>query len=96
MMSPLTIKIYLSKFPSDNSYTFVIGYEPKPVVDVIRSEAKANGYAGTGGIKEYWKTEYNATLRQDGSLNWSSITFKDQANFDRFANAVTTNFLMNG
>lgn len=81
-----------SKYPG----FVIVDYEPRAAIDLIRREAKSKGWSRMEGIKEYWKTEYNATLRIGGDLNWTSITFKDQETFDKFTTSVATNFLMNG
>lgn len=63
-------------------------YEPKGVVEVIRHEARSRGWSRIAGIKEYWRTEHGATLRTGNDMNWTSITFKDQLQYDNFTKAV--------
>lgn len=59
-------------------------YRDHPAVQLIRLEARAKGWAGMAGFKEYCKEEYNATLRCGNDSNWTSIVFKDSVNLNRF------------
>jgi hypothetical protein len=59
------------------------------VMDLIRKQAKLQNWVGIAGIKEFCKTEYNATINFSTKTNhWTSITFKDQEHFKQFIGEV--------
>ena len=51
-------------------------YGPDSNMDIIRREAKAEGYVMTAGFKEFVKLRYNARLNINNGII-TSITFKD-------------------
>lgn len=55
-----------------------------PVLQRIRTEAKAQGWSTMAGIKEYCKTTYGATLRSGSDNNWTSVTFDSEEQFQQF------------
>jgi len=47
-----------------------------PTVDRIRKAARAEGWVGMAGFKDWAKENYNATLRSGKYDDWTSISFK--------------------
>ncbi len=70
-------------------YTSIYDTSTIRVMDLIRKQAKLQNWAGVAGIKEFCKTEYNATINFSTKTNhWTSITFKDQEHFKQFIEQV--------
>lgn len=52
--------------------------EEDPTMEQIRKAARADGWAGITGLKEWAKENYNATLRYGVYGTWTSISFKTE------------------
>ena len=55
-----------------------------PVVDKIRSSARAEGWVGMAGFKYWAKETYNASLRAGKYDDWTSISFKTEQDLNKF------------
>jgi hypothetical protein len=55
-----------------------------PLIDGIRKAARAEGWAGTDGFKQWAKETYKATLRSGKYYDWTSISFKSEQDLKRF------------
>ena len=54
------------------------------LINRIREAARAEGWVGMAGFKDWAKETYNATLRAGLHNNWTSITFKTEQDLTRF------------
>jgi hypothetical protein len=70
---------HIIRFERDNS-----GYTTDPLVDLIRIKARAKGWTGMSGFKEWAKETYNATLRTGIYHDWTSISFKNNHDMKKF------------
>lgn len=55
-----------------------------PLVDSIRSAARAEGWARMDGFKQWAKERYGATLRANVYNDWTSITFRNSDSYEKF------------
>lgn len=55
-----------------------------PLVDAIRSAARAEKWVGMSGFKQWAKETYNATLRSGMYDDWTSISFKSEQDMNKF------------
>lgn len=55
-----------------------------PLMDRIRATARAEGWTGIAGFKQWAKETYNATLRAGKYDDWTSISFKSEQDLKRF------------
>jgi len=55
-----------------------------PLMDKIRTAARAEGWSRMVGFKDWAKETYNATLRAGMYDDWTSISFKTEQDMNRF------------
>jgi hypothetical protein len=55
-----------------------------PLMDRIRNAARAEGWTGIAGFKQWAKETYKATLRAGKYDDWTSISFKSEQDLKRF------------
>lgn len=55
-----------------------------PLMDKIRVTARAEGWVGMAGFKDWAKETYSATLRAGKYDDWTSISFKTEHDMSRF------------
>lgn len=60
------------------------GSRNDPFVSFIRQQARAEGWSGIQGFKEFAKITYKATLRSGIYDDWTSISFPTLADMNRF------------
>lgn len=70
---------YTIKFLRDTN-----GYTTDPLMDDIKTAARAEKWAGMAGFKQWAKETYNATLRAGRHDDWTSISFKTEQDLNRF------------
>lgn len=54
------------------------------IMDKVRSAARAAGWTGMAGFKQWAKENYNATLRAGRYDDWTSIGFKNTQDMLKF------------
>lgn len=72
----VTIKLNLCE-QRDDGYWYDIEH---PILNILRQEARVEGYTRTEGIKEFCKIRYDAALRS-GEYGFTSIKFKNNEKY---------------
>lgn len=55
-----------------------------PCIEFIRKQARADGWVGQPGFKEFAKLTYSATMRTGRYGDWTSISFATVDDMNRF------------
>lgn len=78
----MSISIKFKEVLVNGEWTFVSEYDTETInlKDWIRESARAAGWSGFAGMKEFIKTEFNCILF--GHDNWSSLRFKSESDMN--------------
>jgi len=64
-------------------------------VEFIRDEARKEKWVGVQGFKQFAKERWNARLNYGEENGFTSISFKNQTDYDRFKEELATYVLSN-
>jgi hypothetical protein len=66
------------------AYTISFKHYSDQLIDQVRAAARAEGWTGTAGFKEWARETFKGTLRSGSHSEWTSISFRTEDGLNKF------------